>query len=69
MQEVSALLTDAERIDKAEDAAFGKNRRVGRQPQQLRRRETGLAKIFETKAALETKIGPRVQDCGTGGHT
>ncbi len=65
MQEVSALLTGAERIDKAEDAVFGKNRRVGRQPQQLRRRDTALAKIFETKAALETKIGPRVQDCGT----
>ena len=65
VQEVSALLTGAERIDKAEDAVFGKNRRVGRQPQQLRRRDTALAKIFETKAALETKIGPRVQDCGT----
>ena len=61
VEEVSALLTGAERIDKAEDAAFGKNRRVGRQPQQLRRRDTALAKIFETKAALETEIGPRVR--------
>jgi resuscitation-promoting factor RpfB len=64
VQEVSSLLTGAERIDKAEDAVFGKNRRVGRQPQQLRRRDTALAKIFETKAAVEAKIGPRVQDCG-----
>ena len=67
MQEVSALLTGAERIDDAEDAAFGKSRRVGRQPQRLRRRDTGLAKIFETKAALEAEIGPR-RDWGTGGH-
>ena len=68
VEEVSALLTGAERIDKAEDAAFGKNRRVGRQPQRLRRRDTGLAKIFETKAALEAEIGPRVQDWGTRGR-
>ena len=57
MEEVSALLTGAERIDEAEDAAFGKSHRVGRQPQRLRRRDTGLAKIFVTKAALEAEIG------------
>ena len=45
VQEVSALLTGAERIDEAEDAAFGKNRRVGA-AEQLRRRDTGLAKIW-----------------------
>ena len=59
VEEVSALLTDAERIDKAEDAAFGTNRRVGLQPQRLRRRDIGLARIFETKASLEAEIGPR----------
>ena len=57
VEEVSALLTGAERIDEAEDAAFGKSHRVGRQPQRLRRRDTGLAKIFVTKAALEAEIG------------
>ena len=64
VEEVSALLTGAERIDEAEDAAFGKSRRVGRRPQRLRRRDAGLAKIFETTAALEAEIG-RVRDCGT----
>src|SRR4029078_8072282 len=29
----------------AEDVAFGKSRRVGRRPQRLRRRDTGLANI------------------------
>ncbi len=60
-KEVSALLAGAERIDDAEDAAFGKDRRIGRQPQRLRRRDTGLAKIFKTTAALEAEIGPRRQ--------
>ena len=64
VEEVSALLTGAERIDEAEDAAFGTNRRVGQQPQRLRRRDIGLARIFETKASLEAEIGPR-RELGT----
>jgi uncharacterized protein YabE (DUF348 family) len=60
-KEVSSLLIAAERIDDAEDEAFGKSRRVGRQPQRLRRRDTGLAKIFKTTAALAAEIGPRRQ--------
>jgi transposase len=51
--EVSALLAEAERIDKAEDAEFGKNNRGDELPEELRRRETRLAKIREAKAALE----------------
>ena len=82
VEAVSALVTGAERIDEAEDAAFGKSRRVGRQPQRPRRRDTGLARIFEAKAALEAEIRPRrergtrvdVRDerdeaSGTAGHT
>jgi resuscitation-promoting factor RpfB len=65
VEEVSALLTGAEWIDQAEDAAFGENRRVGRQPKRLRRRDTGLAKVFETKAALEAEIWPQVQEWGS----
>ena len=57
VEEVSALLTGAERIDEAEDAAFGKSHRVGRQPQRLRRRDTGLAKIFETKLPWKPRSG------------
>ena len=51
--EVSALLVQAQRIDKAEDARYGKNNRGDELPEQLRRRETRLATIREAKAALE----------------
>ena len=51
--EVSALLTEAERIDKAEDARFGRNNRGDELPEELRRRETRLATIRAAKAALE----------------
>ncbi|WP_456239109.1 IS1182 family transposase [Rhodococcus chondri] len=53
--EVSALLAEAERIDKAEDTQFGKDRRGDELPEELRRRETRLAKIREAKAALEAE--------------
>jgi transposase len=51
--EVSALLAEADRVDKAEDAEYGKNRRGDELPEELRRRETRLAAIREAKAALE----------------
>jgi transposase len=51
--EVSALLAEAERIDKAEDKAFGKDRRGDELPAELARRETRLAAIQAAKAALE----------------
>jgi resuscitation-promoting factor RpfB len=82
VEEVSALLIGAERVDEAEDAAFGTTRRVGQQPQRLRRRDIGLARIFETKASLEAEIGPgrelgaradvrgdTDEASGTAGHT
>ncbi|RYE40666.1 MAG: hypothetical protein EOP24_40010 [Hyphomicrobiales bacterium] len=51
--EVSALLTEAERIDKAEDARFGRNNRGDELPEELRCRETRLATIRAAKAALQ----------------
>ncbi|HWS91906.1 MAG TPA: transposase, partial [Mycobacterium sp.] len=57
--EVSALLAEAERIDKAEDAKFGKNRRGDELPAELARRETRLAKIREAKAAVEDEARQR----------
>ena len=51
--EVSALLVQAERIDKADDARYGKTNRGDELPEQLRRRETRLARIRAAKAALE----------------
>ena len=60
--EVSALLAEAERIDKAEDAKFGKNRRGDELPEELARRETRLAKIREAKAALEDEARQRARE-------
>ena len=60
-QEVSALLAEAEAIDKAEDAQYGKNRRGDELPEQLRRRETRLAKIREAKQALEDEARQRAE--------
>lgn len=60
-QEVSDLLAQAEAIDKAEDAKFGKNRRGDELPEELRRRETRLVKIREAKAALEDDARERAK--------
>lgn len=60
--EVSALLLEAERIDKAEDQKFGKNRRGDELPEDLRRRETRLAKIRAAKAALEDQARQRAAE-------
>ena len=46
-EEVSALLAEAEWIDKAEDATWGRNSRGGQLPEHLRRREIRLANIRE----------------------
>lgn len=61
-EEVSALLFEAERIDKAEDTKFGKNRRGDELPAELARRETRLAKIGEAKAALEAEARARARE-------
>ncbi len=57
--EVSALLLEAERIDKDEDALFGKDNSGQGLPAELARRETRLAKIAEAKAALEAEARER----------
>jgi hypothetical protein len=54
-EEVSALLADAEATDKAEDAAYGRDRRGDELPEDLRRRTDRLAKIRAAKAALEAE--------------
>lgn len=61
-EEVSALLADAERIDKNEDKKFGKNRRGDELPDELARRETRLAKIRQAKAALEDEARARARE-------
>jgi len=58
-EEVWALLADAESIDKAEDSVLGKNSRGGMPLEQLRRRETRLAKIRESKDVPQAEAGQR----------
>jgi len=60
--EVSALLLEAERIDKDEDAKFGKNRRGDELPAELARRESRLEKIRAAKAALEQEAQARAAE-------
>ena len=57
--QVSALLAEAERIDKAEDVRYGKNNRGDELPEALRRRETRLGKIREAKARSSKRPRPR----------
>ena len=52
---VDALLGEAERVDAEEDERFGADRRGDELPEELRRRETRLAKIKEAKQALEAE--------------
>src|SRR5690606_25532417 len=52
-QEVQALLNEAERIDREEDAAYGKGKHGDELPKELKRREDRIQTIREAKAALE----------------
>ena len=54
-QEVAALLAQAQQVDAAEDAQYGKGRRGDELPAELARRESRLAKLREAKAALEVE--------------
>jgi len=51
--EVARLLEQAQQVDAAEDAEYGKGRRGDELPAELARRESRLRKIREAKAALE----------------
>jgi transposase len=53
--EIAALLAEAQRVDAAEDARYGKGTRGDELPAELARRESRLAKIREAKAALEAE--------------
>jgi transposase len=54
-QEIAALLAQAQRVDAAEDAQYGKGTRGDELPAELARRESRLAKIRDAKAALEAE--------------
>lgn len=51
--DVTRLLAEAERIDAAEDELYGKDKRGDELPEELRDRESRLARIRELKADLE----------------
>lgn len=51
--EIEALLSQADATDRDEDARYGKGHDAQELPEELRRRESRLAKIQEAKAALE----------------
>jgi hypothetical protein len=54
-QEIATLLAEAQRVDAAEDARYGKGTRGDELPAELARRESRLAKIRAAKAALEAE--------------
>jgi transposase len=54
-QEIAALLAEAQRVDAAEDAQYGKGKCGDELPAELTRRETRLAKIRAAKADLEAE--------------
>ncbi len=53
VQEIEALLAEAEKIDQDEDARYGKGKRGNEIPKELARREQRLKKIREAKTVLE----------------
>ncbi len=59
--EVARLLEQAQEVDAAEDAEYGKGRRGDELPPELARRETRLRKIREAKAALEAAARTKAQ--------
>ena len=61
-EEVEALLRQAEEVDKAEDAQYGKGKRGDELPVELQRRETRLAVIRAAKAALERQAREKAEE-------
>lgn len=54
-QEIEQLLAEAERIDNEEEALYGKGRRGDELPEDLRHKQSRLARIEQAKAALEAE--------------
>jgi transposase len=54
-EEIAGLLAEAEATDAAEDEAHGRDRSGDELPDELKRRESRLAKILEAKALLEAR--------------
>jgi transposase len=59
--EVSELLGDAQDIDAAEDARFGKDKRGDELPAELARRESRLVKMAQARESLEAEAAARAR--------
>jgi transposase len=59
--QVQELLAQAEAVDEAEDARYGKGRRGDELPEELRFRQSRLEKIRQAKAALEAQVQVEAQ--------
>jgi transposase len=59
--EVTELLGQAQDIDAAEDARFGKNKRGDELPAELARRESRLVKMAEARKSLEAEAAARAR--------
>jgi transposase len=59
--EIEALLKQAEDVDAAEDAEYGKGRRGDELPDELARRESRLKKIAQAKAELEQEAREKAE--------
>lgn len=60
-QEIEEMLRQAEKVDAAEDKAYGKNKRGDELPEELSRRESRLKKIKEAMKALEEEAKENVR--------
>lgn len=63
-EQVEALLREAAEADEAEDALYGKGRRAGELPEELRHRQSRLQVIREAKAALEEEARQKARSEG-----
>ncbi|HEX2713153.1 MAG TPA: IS1182 family transposase [Candidatus Acidoferrales bacterium] len=63
-EQVQELLAQAEAIDAAEDARYGKEQRGDELPAELRRRESRLKRIREAKRALERRARAKAESEG-----
>jgi transposase len=66
--EVRALLEQAQQVDTAEDAQYGRGRRGDELPAELARRESRLAKIRAAKAALHAEAQARAAQAADAGR-
>src|SRR3984957_2782055 len=63
-EEVRKLLNQAEAADKEEDSRYGRDRRGDELPEELKRRETRMARIREAKRALEERAREQAKSEG-----